>query len=471
MPVHLPDAESLLTGWLGRTLSTVTGSPNKVLGLERDAVLVGTRRSSEGEPVPLVEVQRAIDLFAEQGGVDVSPATLGYRSAFGGAVLRTLPGAVVRTEGRARVELHATRPLAVPSPQDQGRIRPWWRGDPAERMWVEITDRPDIGTDLHCPQRDTAGRANPGYSTILFAEAGDVVVHYDRRAQAITSWSIVRGSLESAPTLWASHRGAVRRRVGTERREQPGWWRDLEGPFLVEPIPLATLRARAPEILAAIAAVTPSGQPSYAPFYGYGAADELRPTQYYLTKLPLSVAAHLPGLIVAQGTVQTSLPGGDAGVRWRRPWVSESDDRSRLVEVDVEIVERGLRGHVSTEIALAEALEDLGITPLSPGVGDPNFDVAWRQDGVLYVAEVKSITERNEERQLRLGLGQVLRYRALLAAKEDGDVRAVLVPERAPRDPTWWDTCAASGVRLLAGAASRDELVLMLSSKGPTATA
>jgi hypothetical protein len=64
-----------------------------------------------------------------------------------------------------------------------------------------------------------------------------------------------------------------------------------------------------------------------------------------------------------------------------------------------------------------------------------------------YVAEVKSITSANEEHQLRLGLGQVLRYRHMLAA--DGRaVNAVLVPEREPSDPSWIHLCRAVGVTL-----------------------
>ena len=51
------------------------------------------------------------------------------------------------------------------------------------------------------------------------------------------------------------------------------------------------------------------------------------------------------------------------------------------------------------------------------------------------MAEIKSITADNEEEQLRLGLGQVLRYRQRLLALGHECVVAVLVPERQPHDP------------------------------------
>jgi hypothetical protein len=84
-----------------------------------------------------------------------------------------------------------------------------------------------------------------------------------------------------------------------------------------------------------------------------------------------------------------------------------------------------------------------------PSAGEPNFDVAWTHGARTYVAEVKSTTDRNEERQLRLGLGQVLRYRSFLSEALGQPVSAVLVPERAPRDPIWESTCTSVDVALI----------------------
>jgi hypothetical protein len=115
----------------------------------------------------------------------------------------------------------------------------------------------------------------------------------------------------------------------------------------------------------------------------------------------------------------------------------------------LETVERGLRGHVDTEQVLVAALRERGIEPWSPRAREPNFDVAWQHGEDLFVAEVKSTTAANEERQLRLGLGQVLRYRALLAARASRRVHAVLVPEREPADRSWRRTCAEVDVTLI----------------------
>jgi hypothetical protein len=48
---------------------------------------------------------------------------------------------------------------------------------------------------------------------------------------------------------------------------------------------------------------------------------------------------------------------------------------------------------------------------------------------------VKSLTKLNEEKQLRLGLGQVLRYRQQLGGS--APATAVLALERSPTDPAW----------------------------------
>lgn len=68
----------------------------------------------------------------------------------------------------------------------------------------------------------------------------------------------------------------------------------------------------------------------------------------------------------------------------------------------------------------------------------------------MFAAEVKSITDANEEEQLRLGLGQVLRYRQCLLNTGHQRVVALLVPERPPRDPTSKSLCQDLRVVLLA---------------------
>jgi hypothetical protein len=117
-------------------------------------------------------------------------------------------------------------------------------------------------------------------------------------------------------------------------------------------------------------------------------------------------------------------------------------------EVDADLVDRALAAHYFTVERLATWVRAQGRQPLLPLPGEPQYDLAWWDGPLLNVAEVKSLTTGNEESQLRLGLGQVLRYRSALKDRAER-ARAWLVPERMPTDPSWTRTCSDVGVRLL----------------------
>ena len=70
----------------------MTGAPNKVLSVEQSDVIVATRKSPAGKPVPIEWVQEALDILEREGEVTIDVETVRYRSAFIGAVLRELPG-------------------------------------------------------------------------------------------------------------------------------------------------------------------------------------------------------------------------------------------------------------------------------------------------------------------------------------------------------------------------------------------
>jgi hypothetical protein len=126
----------------------------------------------------------------------------------------------------------------------------------------------------------------------------------------------------------------------------------------------------------------------------------------------------------------------------------KAEPKSLVFQVDPDLIDRGTTAHKDIQDALAEALRDHGLQPLSPMPGDPQFDIAWVQDGVAFITEVKSLTVANEESQLRLGLGQVLSYVHLLNWPSVQTVRAVLAVERQPTADYWTTLCAELGVIL-----------------------
>src|SRR5262245_32015367 len=70
---------------------------------------------------------------------------------------------------------------------------------------------------------------------------------------------------------------------------------------------------------------------------------------------------------------------------------------------------------------------------------------------MFYVCEVKSITVSNEERQLRMAIGQLTRYRQKLAAQGHEPITSVIAAERQPFDLSWQDLCDHEGILLSGG--------------------
>ncbi|GAA1366060.1 hypothetical protein [Catellatospora chokoriensis] len=87
------DAAELLRGLLGVQLWTPAGQPNTILEMGPGDVLVATGRTPSGTRVPIKWVAEALERLADEGALTISVDEVGYRSAFIGAVLRTLPGA------------------------------------------------------------------------------------------------------------------------------------------------------------------------------------------------------------------------------------------------------------------------------------------------------------------------------------------------------------------------------------------
>lgn len=110
---------------------------------------------------------------------------------------------------------------------------------------------------------------------------------------------------------------------------------------------------------------------------------------------------------------------------------------------------RGLVAHNQTQNKIAGIVRSLGFVARSPAANEPDFDVAWKAEATLFVCEVKSLLPTNEERQLRMGVGQVIRYRQKLAAAGHEPVTAVLATERPPQDPTWGELCAQENIVLI----------------------
>jgi len=116
---------------------------------------------------------------------------------------------------------------------------------------------------------------------------------------------------------------------------------------------------------------------------------------------------------------------------------------------DPDSAGRGLAAHSRTQNYLAGVIRDLSWLPKSPKPSEPQYDLAWMAHDMLYVCEVKSLTLENEERQLRMATGQVIRYRQQLTAQGHEPCFAVICTERQPSDLSWNELCEREGIILI----------------------
>ncbi|MGW4214134.1 DUF3883 domain-containing protein [Lentzea sp. NPDC004789] len=179
------------------------------------------------------------------------------------------------------------------------KINAWWAGDPAERYWMEITDRPDPGTDVNAPQRNGAGIEEWSYSLVTELRPGDVVFHWHRTLlgrPALVGWSEVTGPLsEEDNYVWQARGTRGRARgvptIGRGWRMQCGGLHRLEHPL--DRSRIAELRPLLEEVFADLK--ERFGDPLYLPFIFYS-SHEVRAAQAYLTKFPAELVRRIPDL-------------------------------------------------------------------------------------------------------------------------------------------------------------------------------
>lgn len=257
--------------------------------------------------------------------------------------------------------------------------------------------------------------------------------------------------------VWGAH-GQASGRGPVPAYPRPGFRRPLEGPYpLGRPLSLGEVRERHEDVTrieAELKALIGERAPYFPVVFR---SDGVRFQQSYLTKMPLSFVRAFAQLqeveaLAARTRPTASRPSPARGASELGADYNEADEAARTAErdpyaVDPNLVDRALRSHARVQNELARAVLAMGATPRRSAPGEPPFDLAWEHNEFICVAEVKSLRRTNEEKQLRLALGQVLRYGQLLEAKGK-PVRRFIVIERPPSDDTWRHLCGDLGVTL-----------------------
>jgi hypothetical protein len=145
-----------------------------------------------------------------------------------------------------------------------------------------------------------------------------------------------------------------------------------------------------------------------------------------------------------------------------RPAVNEEPSEEELPPhvVDLAELDRATKRHMRLQDQLAEALRRRGIEPLSAATSEPKFDLAFEFGSNRYVVEVKGGNPPGSQ-QVRLGVGQVVEYRHLLAQGQPVDVRPVVLLETGPSYP-WPSLAKEIGLRFLVADRLEESMTALL---------
>jgi len=289
----------------------------------------------------------------------------------------------------------------------------WWADQPAEAFWLEITDRADLGLDLHAPAADEEGYEYWSYALVREVREGDIVLHYRARPHgAITHWSRAVGEPYRDEVVWGAH-GQASGRGPVAPYPRPGWRRPLDGPYeLPEPVTKEQLRDWEPAIrdtFDRLRAEYPR-TPLYFPFQ-LSDSRPLRAFQGYVAKFPRVLVDEIPQLAgVAEYAIATAPtpmdpspaaadPGLGTSYRSANPDVRTA--KRQPFAVDPDLVDRALRAHAATQEAVAAAAAAVGFDPRSAAPGEPEFDLAWEDGRSLSSRMRRCRRETSEQRPVR----------------------------------------------------------------------
>lgn len=178
------------------------------------------------------------------------------------------------------------------------QLNSWWSGDPAERYWMEITDRETVGIDVNAPQLDGSGKPHWSYTLVTEAQPGDIVLHWhkhDAGEPALIGWSEVTGPLTADSLTWLAR--GTRGRARGAAKTVPSYTNDCGGfTPLPTPITLTALRSHEAEIVKVLRTLTQAhAGPLYFPFV-FSPKQPMRAAQAYLTKFPADLITAIPAL-------------------------------------------------------------------------------------------------------------------------------------------------------------------------------
>jgi hypothetical protein len=251
-----------------------------------------------------------------------------------------------------------------------------------------------------------------------------------------------------------------------EQRVQELEWRDVV-PDVLEAVECLGGKARAPEIVARAVELGEWSVEELAARAWYTGGGVDSHVEHVLNQALLFDQGATGSLRQVHGVYSVTGSGNGAGfgVAYRRAAEESLPKEEELPAnlVDLAELDRATKRHMDLQDRLADALSGRGIEPRSPAGRQPRFDLAFECNGKRFVVEVKSGNPVGAQ-QARLGAGQVLEYRHLLARAGSAEVEPVLLFELAPPDP-WLALAEKVGLRLLRADRLEESLSALLSDQ------
>ncbi|MEU4164529.1 DUF3883 domain-containing protein [Actinoplanes sp. NPDC026670] len=268
-------------------------------------------------------------------------------------------------------------------------VNEWWADDPTQRYWLEITDRDDLGENLHAPQLDGAGRPNWTYDLVRYVQPGDVVLHWHKDLigrPALVGYSEAAGVVTASTIVWQA-RGTYGR-ARQEPPPQPSWCTPLRGyTALPEPIDQTVLRSVESDLHAALDTLSATHRGAlYFPF-AFSDKRPIRTNQGYLVKFPAELLKIIPGLeqIPAGPRRQPTAPG-----EGEKPTATDSNRIRRSARGAGYVADAKLRVALERH-AVAQA------TAFYQGEGWTVTDVGTKRPYDLHLTRPDDPTERHVE--------------------------------------------------------------------------
>jgi hypothetical protein len=261
----------------------------------------------------------------------------------------------------------------------------WWDDDPAQRYWMQITDRDDLDGPLLSPK---LLRLTWGYDLVSQVQPGDRVLHWRARApHGLVGWSEVEEYATVIPEYtWTPRHGEERTTLG---------WQAVLGPFhpFAPPVTSVQLLPILEQILAVERALDGQHEGTiYFPITKYGAnrpanKQEVRATQAYFAKFPIELFDVIPGIDSARIDTPLDPIDTDLPEDFQRPGKKAPAGRTTRAQ-DPKL--RAAVERRSLDVAKAYYVKELSGTDYEE-VGKP-YDIRVTVQGVARRCEVKGST-------------------------------------------------------------------------------